>query len=38
LEGHVRKLDWIVNYWCEVRALYSPLFASEIDGLLPPQN
>ena len=27
-----------VNYWCEVRALYSPLFASEIDGLLPPQS
>jgi len=27
-----------VNYWCEVRTLYSPLFASEIDGLLPPQS
>jgi hypothetical protein len=27
-----------VNYWCEVRTLYSPLFASEIDGLLPPQK
>ena len=26
-----------VNYWHEVRTLYSPLFASEIDGLLPPQ-
>ena len=26
-----------VHYWCEVRTLYSPLFASEIDGLLPPQ-
>src|SRR4029077_7728778 len=27
-----------VNYWCEVRTLYSPLFASEIDRLLPPQS
>ena len=27
-----------VNYWCEVRTLYSPLFASEIEGLLPPQS
>ena len=27
-----------VNYWCEVRTLYSPLFASEIDGLLPPRS
>ena len=27
-----------VNYWCEVRTLYSPLFASEIDRLLPPQG
>ena len=27
-----------VSYWCEVRTLYSPLFASEIDGLLPPQS
>jgi len=26
-----------VNYWFEVRTLYSPRFASEIDGLLPPQ-
>jgi hypothetical protein len=28
----------LVNYWCEVRTLYSSLFASEIDGLLPPQS
>ena len=28
----------MVNYWCEVRTLYSPLFASEIDGLLPPHS
>jgi hypothetical protein len=27
-----------VNYWHEVRTLYSPRFASEIDGLLPPQT
>jgi hypothetical protein len=27
-----------VSYWCEVRTLYSPLFASEIDGLLPPDS
>ena len=27
-----------VSYWCEVRTLYSPLFASEIDGLLPPHS
>ena len=25
-----------VKYWSEVRMLYSPLFAAEIDGLLPP--
>jgi hypothetical protein len=27
----------LVNYWHEARTLYSPLFASEIDALLPPQ-
>jgi len=27
-----------VSYWCEVRTLYSPLFASEIDELLPPHS
>jgi hypothetical protein len=27
-----------VTYWGEVRTLYSPLFASEIDRLLPPQS
>jgi hypothetical protein len=27
-----------VKYWAEVRTLYSPLFAAEIDGLLPPQT
>ena len=27
-----------VKYWSEVRTLYSPLFAAEIDGLLPPQT
>ena len=26
-----------VKYWSEVRSLYSPHFAAEIDGLLPPQ-
>ena len=26
-----------VKYWFEVRTLYSPRFAAEIDGLLPPQ-
>jgi hypothetical protein len=26
----------LVNYWSEVRTLYSPRFESEIDGLLPP--
>jgi len=26
-----------VRYWSEVRTLYSPRFAAEIDGLLPPQ-
>ena len=26
-----------VKYWSEVRTLYSPHFAAEIDGLLPPQ-
>ena len=25
-----------VKYWSEVQTLYSPLFAAEIDGLLPP--
>src|SRR5499427_10646369 len=28
----------LVSYWCEVRPLYSPVFASEIDRLLPPQS
>ena len=27
-----------VNYWREVRELYSPRFAAEIDGLLPHQT
>jgi len=27
-----------VKYWSEVRTLYSPRFAAEIDGLLPPQG
>jgi len=27
-----------VSYWCEVRTLYSPLFALEIDALLPPHS
>ena len=27
-----------VNYWFEVRTLYSPRFAAEIDGLLPPRT
>lgn len=27
-----------VRYWSEVRTLYSPQFAAEIDGLLPPQT
>ena len=27
-----------VKYWSEVRTLYSPPFAAEIDGLLPPQT
>jgi len=27
-----------VNYWREVRTLYSPPFAAEIDGLLPSQT
>ena len=27
-----------VNYWCQVRTLYSPLFESEIDSLLPPES
>ena len=27
-----------VNYWREVRTLYSPRFAAEIDGLLPSQT
>jgi hypothetical protein len=27
-----------VKYWSEVRTLYSPRFAAEIDGLLPPQT
>lgn len=26
-----------VHYWSEVRTLYSPRFASEIDGLQPPE-
>ena len=26
------------KYWSEVRTLYSPLFAEEIDSLLPPQT
>jgi hypothetical protein len=26
-----------VKYWSEVRTLYSPRFAAEIDGLLPPK-
>jgi hypothetical protein len=25
----------MTRYWCEVRALYSPLFAADLDGLLP---
>ena len=28
----------MVNYWCEVRKLYSPLFVVQIDGLLPPHS
>jgi hypothetical protein len=28
----------LVRYWREVRSLYSPLFASEVDGLLPPES
>ena len=24
------------HYWCTVRTLYSPLFAAELDALLPP--
>jgi len=28
----------LVKYWREVRTLYSPRFAAEIDGLLPPQT
>ena len=27
-----------VKYWSEVRSLYSPRFAAEIDGLLPTQT
>lgn len=26
------------KYWREVRGLYSPLFAAELDGLLPPET
>ena len=28
----------LVKYWSEVRTLYSPLFAAEIDALQPPQG
>ena len=28
----------LVNYWSEMWTLYSPRFASEIDGLLPPPS
>ncbi len=28
----------LVKYWSEVRSLYSPLFATEIDSLLPTQT
>jgi hypothetical protein len=28
----------LVNYWREVRTLYSPRFAAEIDGLLPSET
>jgi hypothetical protein len=31
----VRDSVGMLRYWCEVRALYSPLFAMELDGLLP---
>lgn len=26
----------LARYWCTVRTLYSPLFAAELDALLPP--
>jgi hypothetical protein len=28
----------LVNYWGQVRTLYSPRFVSEIDSLLPPES
>lgn len=26
---------WLVNYWCESRAIYPTVFVNEIDGLKP---
>lgn len=31
----VRDSIGMVRYWCEVRELYSPRYAAELDGLLP---
>jgi hypothetical protein len=28
----------LVNYWCEMRTLYSPRFVAQIDDLLPPHS
>jgi len=32
------KAKRAVQYWCQVRSLYSPAFASTIDALIPPQS
>lgn len=29
---------WLIDYWCNSRQVYPTRFASEIDGLLPPDS
>lgn len=33
--GALQRSIGLVQYWCEVRTLYSPQFAAEIDSLVP---
>jgi hypothetical protein len=33
----IRQSKGFVEYWCRVRPLYSPAFANEMNGLLPPR-
>jgi len=37
-KASMSKSRLAVDYWCEVRSLYSPEFMAEMDGLLPGCN